>query len=85
MYVREAEMATKLTLRMDEDLIEHAKRIARERGKSVSRLVADYFALLGREPEGDELPPLTRGLFGVAAGSEVEESDHRRHLEEKHR
>lgn len=79
-------MATKLTLRMDEDLINRAKRTARDRGKSVSRLVADYFELLeGRESEETSLPPLTRSLLGVARGSELTEDDYRRHLEEKHR
>lgn len=80
-------MATKLTLRMDEELIEQAKKTARERGKSVSRMVADYFELLGGEPSGEKaaLPPLTRGLVGIAAGSALTEEDHRRHLEAKHR
>lgn len=36
-------MVTKLTLRIDETLIEQAKGEARRRGTSVSRLVADYF------------------------------------------
>lgn len=80
-------MATKLTLRMDEEVIEQGKRAARERGKSVSRLVADYFRLLGRRPteEEPELPPATRSLFGVAAGCELDEGDYRRHLEDRHR
>lgn len=78
-------MATKLTLRMDEALIEEAKRVARVRGTSVSRMVADYFAVLGRLPEEETLPPLTRALHGVAAGSEVSDEDFRQHLEAKHR
>lgn len=80
-------MATKLTLRMDEELIERGKKAAREGGKSVSRLVADYFEVMGSlSPQGEEsLPPITRSLFGVAAGSRLTEEDYRRHLEEKHR
>lgn len=80
-------MATKLTLRMDETLIEQAKREAERRGKSLSRLVADYFERLERLREEDEndLPPITRRLRGIAAGSELTEEDYRRHLEEKHR
>ena len=79
-------MATKLTLRMDEELIETAKKTARERGKSVSRLVADYFELLERRSDLDEadLPPITRSLLGIASGSELTEEDHRLHLESKH-
>ena len=48
-------MKSKLTLRLDEGLKERAKRLADERGISVSQLVEDYFRLLlhNREGEGD--------------------------------
>lgn len=39
-------MKSKLTLRLDDDLKERAKRLAEERGSSVSRLVEDCFRLL---------------------------------------
>lgn len=83
-------MSTKLTLRMERRLIQRAKRYARARGTSVSRLVAGFFALLGGKrategPEGDELPPVTRSLLGSLAGTELDEEDYRRYLEEKHR
>ena len=45
-------MKSKLTLRLDDDLKERAKRLADERGISVSQLVEDYFRLLLREPAG---------------------------------
>lgn len=47
-------MKSKLTLRLDDDLKERAKRLADERGVSVSRLVEDYFRLLLREPTGGD-------------------------------
>jgi hypothetical protein len=47
-------MKSKLTLRLDDDLKERAKRLAEERGISVSRLVEDYFRLLLREPTGGD-------------------------------
>jgi hypothetical protein len=47
-------MKSKLTLRLDDDLKERAKRLAKERGVSVSRLVEDYFRLLLREPTGGD-------------------------------
>lgn len=76
---------TKLTLRLDSHLIERAKRIARRQGKSVSKMVADYFRTLdsGERPDG-QLPPLTRSLHGILAGSSLREEDYRRHLEKKH-
>lgn len=80
-------MHTKLTLRIEEALIERAKSYARQSGKSVSQLVSDYLELLPR-PEGQRKRPMTpivRSLRGVLAGSGLDEEDYRRHLEEKHR
>ena len=42
---------TKLTLRLDSGLIEHAKSFAQDHQRSVSQLVADYFARLADQPE----------------------------------
>lgn len=80
-------MHTKLTLRIEEELIERAKSYARQSGKSVSQLVSDYLELLP-QPEAQRKRPMTpivRSLRGVLAGSGVDEEDYRRYLEEKHR
>ena len=42
-------MKSKLTLRLDEDLKERAKRLAEKRGTSVSKIVEQYFKLLLQE------------------------------------
>ncbi len=76
-------MNTKLTLRLDEDLIASAKRHSAESGKSLSQLVADFFALIDAEG-GVEITPRVRSLRGVLAGSKLDESDYRHHLEEKY-
>ena len=47
-------MKSKLTLRMNEDVKERAKEVARERGTSLSALVEDYFLLLSGEGSSDE-------------------------------
>ena len=87
-------MQAKLTLRLESDLIERAKRYAKQRGTSVSQMVADYFQALTAEEKAavdtDEnwkqsLPPITRSLVGSLAGSNFDEEDYYRHLEEKHR
>ena len=87
-------MQVKLTLRLERELIERAKRYAKQRGKSVSQMVADYFQALtteeklpGKTDENwkQDLPPLTRSLVGYLAGSTLDEEDYYRHLEEKHR
>ncbi len=60
-------MQTKLTLRMDEDLIRFAKFYARRTDKSVSWMISDYFALLqaGEVGSEEELTPLVRSLKGA--------------------
>ncbi len=88
MYVtanRRAKMQTKLTLRMDADLIERAKGYARRTGKSVSQIVADYFALLERDLDDKavDVTPIVGSLRGALKEVIVEEEEHRRELEER--
>ena len=78
-------MNTKLTLRLDDKLIASAKRHSAESGKSVSRLVSDFFTLIDAQDSDDDITPRVRSLRGVLAGSGLDESDYRRHLEEKYR
>jgi len=79
-------MQTKLTLRLDSRLIRRAKAYAYRRGKSVSTVVADFFAALDA-PAGSplELTPKVLSLLGALGGSRPDEADHHRHLERKHR
>lgn len=77
-------MNTKLTLRLDDELIGRAKRHSAKSGKSVSKLVADYFALIDAPPPADEITPRVRALRGSLAGSGVSEADWLAHLEDKH-
>ena len=83
-------MQTKLTLRMEEELIERAKSYSQRVGKSVSQLVSDYIKMLpeprqrsGREPR--TLTPIVRSMKGALRGVQIDEQDYRRYLEEKHR
>lgn len=80
-------MNTKLTLRLDDRLIERAKRCSHRSDKSVSQFVADCFALIeADEPiPGTELTPRVRTMIGALKGSSISEEDYRRHLEEKFR
>ena len=79
-------MQAKLTLELEQHLIERAERFARASGKSVSELVADYLAQLGQQDELDEemLPPITRSLSGILEGAETDEADYYRHLTRRH-
>ena len=77
-------MQTKLTLRMDEELIEQAKLYAKAQGKSLSQVVADYFAAFARAPEKKSLAPATQSLLGIMKGTSIDEDDYKQHLEDKY-
>lgn len=80
-------MQTKLTLRLEDQLIRRAKAYARRSGKSLSELVGDLFARLqSSEPESPERrSPIVRSLAGSLAGHDLDREEYRRHLAEKHR
>jgi len=78
----------KLTLTVDERVVERAKRYAQIRGTSVSRLVETYLDLVGRAPavageRQGRTPPVLARLRGSLRRGSV--ADYRRHLERKHR
>ncbi len=80
-------MQTKLTLRLDDNLISRAKAEARRSGKSVSQLVAEYFSILTspREATDEALPPKVQALKGMLRGTELDVEDYHHYLEDKHR
>ena len=79
-------MITKLTLRMDDNLIESAKEYSSQTGKSVSRIVADLFEIIKNEKikREDSLTPTVRSLKGILKGKQLDEKDYRKYLEEKY-
>ena len=79
-------MHTKLTLRLDDRLIAQAKDYARDTGKSLSQIVAEYFAAVTsrRQPDYTQTPAVA-GLRGVLKDAGVDGlSDYHAHLEDKH-
>lgn len=77
-------MNTKLTLRLDEELISRAKLYSDRSGKSLSRLVGEFFAAIDAPALAGQATPRVRSLIGALAGSGLDEDDYRHHLEEKH-
>ena len=78
-------MSKKLTLRLDETVIERAKEYASRRDTSVSRLVEAYFDAVteeNREREQTSLSDTTRQFIGLL--EEADESDYKQYLEEKY-
>lgn len=81
-------MNTKLTLRLDEDLIQNAKRYAKREGRSVSELVAAYFARLDAPvPKAGKAASQSRksSFYGlVPAKHKIDEANYREYLAKKH-
>lgn len=81
-------MKNKLTLRLEKDLIDEAKKYAEEKGTSVSQLVADYFALLKSQKSDhkkeEKMSPITASLSGILKENDISEDDYKAHLEEKY-
>ena len=82
-------MQTKLTLRLDDSLIQQAKNYAKQHDKSLSQVVADYFEALTDKQAVKQTPsPMTQSLVGILAvndvGKKTEAFDYKQHLEEKY-
>ncbi len=71
----------KLTLSVDEAVIDRAKRFSRRNGTSVSELVSEFLASLKGE-SGSSTPIVTR-LRGILPSS-VSRKEYRDHLKAKH-
>lgn len=78
-------MKTNLTPRMDASLVRRAKAETRRRGKSVSKMTAEFIETLAKgRMDKTKLPPITRSLVGILKGCKLSEADYRRHLREKY-
>jgi hypothetical protein len=78
----------KLTLSVNAHVVQGAKRYARARGTSVSRMVENMLRLVSASPEGIEdrgvaPPPVLSRLRGSLKRGSVR--DYQRHLERKYR
>ena len=82
-------MSTKLTLRLDDKLINNAKKAARSRGVSLSKMVGDYFNTISsqQKKEIQESPVLSEISGILPPRTDVKKliKSHKRHLEEKYR
>ncbi len=77
-------MQTKLTLRLEDELIKQAKEHAKEQGKSLSQIVADYFTVFTKKNTKQKNAPITQSLIGILKDSSLDEKDYKKHLEEKY-
>ena len=79
-------MNTKLTLRLEKELIKSAKNHASIMGKSVSQMVADYFYVLDKKSikKPIQLTPIVKSLKGSLKKTDVDEDDYKKYLEDKY-
>ena len=79
-------MNTKLTLRLDDNLIKSAKEYSRKTGKSVSKIVSDFFMIIKNEKleKNSSIPPTVKSLKGILKNSKFAEDDYKKYLEEKY-
>lgn len=71
-------MATKLTLTVDKNIIEEAKKYAKLQGRSLSNLIEEYLKSLVKkenEPEEFEISPIVKSLWGSVKPEPESKSD----------
>ncbi len=74
-------MITKLTLTIEQEIIELAKKYANKEGKSLSSIIENYLKMLvGKDKNKEELSPATKRLRGAIKLSE--DFDYKKMLEE---
>ena len=70
-------MDTKLTLKLDQEVIEQAKTYARQKHQSLSALVEQYFRfLVVREvaPQAPDISPIVQQLSGILDPVETDQA-----------
>jgi len=80
-------MNTKLTLRLNNELIDNAKIYAKHEGKSLSQIVTDFFAAISSnkiQSQNIKLKPKTSKLYSSLKGSLASKEDYKKHIVKKY-
>lgn len=80
-------METKLTLRLEKNLIKEAKNFAKSRNVSLSGLVSDYFKLISIPQEKIEKSPVLSEISGILQPDKATDqlsSEYRKRIEDKY-
>jgi hypothetical protein len=65
-------METKLTLKLDQQVINSAKKYAENNNRSLSKLAEDYFRnLLSENIQKEEYPPLVKKISGIISENDL--------------
>jgi len=74
---------TKLTVRVPRQVLEDAKRYARDNNTTVTRLISQYLQMVSTVGHPLDQAPIVRRLSGTLP-RRITIDDYRRHLEEKY-
>ena len=74
---------SRLSLNIDDQVVQRAKQYAKERGTSVSALVEGYLDAVSRPLKPVEDPPVLRAIRGILRKGDRE--DYRQHVNERYR
>ncbi|MEY4273831.1 MAG: hypothetical protein RL638_779 [Bacteroidota bacterium] len=79
-------MDTKLTLKLDQDVIEQAKSFAKEKNTSLSKLIENYLSMLVEQKAISDVTPLVKSLSGIVSLPENfdQRSAYQKHLVNKY-
>jgi len=84
-YKKELAMEAKLTLKLDQSVIQSVKKYAENNNKSLSKLVEDYFRNLISEDQAQRnYSPLVEELSGVISENDLKNIDYTSYLEQKY-
>jgi len=79
-------MSSKLTLYIDDDVIQYIKNYAKEQKLSVSKVVNNFLILLikDKKEQKEISTPITNSLQGVLKASSSDRETYHKHMEEKY-
>lgn len=79
-------MDTKLTLKLDDTVIELAKNYAKEKNISLSKLIETYLTTLVKPEESNEVTELVKSLSGIMELNESFDAkkEYRKHILKKY-
>jgi hypothetical protein len=79
-------MDTKLTLKLDQEIIERAKEYAKNKNTSLSKLIENVLSRMTASGDfNTQITPLVDSLSGIIDANRINEDDYRTYLEEKYK
>lgn len=78
-------MDSKLTLKLEKEVIEKAKFYAKSQHTSLSRLIENYLMTITSEDDQESITPLVKSLSGIIDLREDQKDDYSDYLTKKYK